>query len=58
MILSNKIGGYDMSIQLNKSQEKAMKAKEHRVLVVAAAGSGKSRVLTERIKYLLKQGYT
>ena len=31
-----------MSIQLNKSQEKAMKAKEHKVLVVAAAGSGKA----------------
>lgn len=46
-----------MDIQLNNAQDKAMRAKEHKILVVAAAGSGKSRVLTERIKYLLKQGY-
>lgn len=43
-------------MSLNKEQSAAVQAKESKVLVLAPAASGKTTVLTERVKYLLEQG--
>ncbi|WP_211321020.1 ATP-dependent helicase [Anaeroplasma bactoclasticum] len=42
--------------QLNKEQYKAVTTNSKRVLVASSAGSGKTKVLTTRIKYLLDNG--
>ena len=42
--------------ELNNLQLKAVTTKSKKVLVVAGAGSGKTKVLTDRVKYLIDNG--
>lgn len=43
-------------ILLNKEQEKAVTHSQGPLLIIAGAGTGKTTVVTERIKYLISQG--
>ena len=42
--------------QLNEAQKQAVLQKEGPMIIIAGAGSGKTRVLTYRIAHLMKNG--
>lgn len=46
----------DVQITLDSQQDEAVHTRSSLALVVAGAGSGKTRVLTERVKFLLNDG--
>lgn len=43
-------------MDLDQYQEEVVKSEAQHIVVVAGAGSGKTRVLTERIKWLIEKG--
>lgn len=43
-------------MELNIRQKKVVEATENKILCLAAAGSGKTRCLTERVRHLIKEG--
>ena len=43
-------------MKLDSTQEKIVKSRAKNIIVSAGAGSGKTRVLTERVKYLIETG--
>lgn len=43
-------------MELSKEQERVVRSKEKHILVIASAAAGKTRTLTERVKYLLENG--
>lgn len=45
-------------MQLDFNQQKIVEATEPKIIVSSAAGGGKTRVLTERIRYLLQHNYS
>ena len=48
--------GIDFENELNAEQQAAVQAGDGPVLVIAAAGTGKTRALTYRVAYLVEQG--
>ena len=45
----------NVEVVLDSQQEEAVRTRSEMALVVAGAGSGKTRVLTERVKFLLNE---
>ena len=45
-----------MALELDKVQKEIVDSNESKILVIAGSGSGKTRVLTERIKRLINDG--
>lgn len=44
-------------MELNKTQKEIIETEEERVVVLSRAATGKTKILTERVRYLLKKGF-
>jgi DNA helicase-2/ATP-dependent DNA helicase PcrA len=55
-LLAGQAGANPLLVNLNAEQREAVTRLDGPVLVVAAPGSGKTTVLTNRIAYMLEQG--
>lgn len=45
-----------MTIKLSKEQQEIVNSPEQKIVVIATAGSGKTLLLTERVRWVLRQG--
>ena len=43
-------------MKLDNQQQQVVESEDKNILVVAGAGSGKTRVLTERVRHLMREG--
>ena len=46
-------GGKKMNVKLNPEQKNIVETTDSKVIVMSAPASGKSAIITERLKYLL-----
>ena len=50
------VSGQEEPMGLNEAQQKAVRHMDGPMMVLAGPGAGKTRVITERVKYLVEQG--
>ncbi|MFA5688862.1 MAG: ATP-dependent helicase [Kiritimatiellales bacterium] len=55
-MIDNRTGDFDFSGELNEEQYAAVSAPDGPALVIAAAGTGKTRTLVYRVAWLIQQG--